>query len=118
MTTKQLLLTGILMAGVTACHQKSPEQNENIEATVMPDSITVVPFQLLHGGWGFDINVGRKTRIHQQIIPVVAGHKVFQTREDALKVGENLAEKMRRTNTGFPDLTIKELRQMNIAGVE
>ena len=118
MTTKQLLLTGLLAAGVTACHQKSPEQNENMNATVMSEDITVVPFQLQHGGWGFDIKVGMKTRIHQEIIPVVTGYRVFQTREDALKVGENLAEKMRRTHTGFPGLSIKELRQMNIAGVE
>lgn len=85
----------------------------------MPEEdITVVPFQVEGGGWGFDIKIGAKTRIHQELIPVILGRKTFATKEDALKVGENLAQKMRTQHTGFPDLTRQELLDMHIAGVE
>ena len=128
MTTKQLILTAFIAIGVAACQEqpknaesgevKKLKVNDKIDATVMTDSITVVPFQIPQGGWGFDINIGKKNRIHQEIIPVILGRKAFQTREDALKVGENLADKMRKYNTGFPDLTRQELLDMHIAGVQ
>ncbi len=85
----------------------------------MPEGdITVVPFQVDGGGWGFDIKIGPKTRIHQDLIPVILGRKSFATKEDALKVGENMAEKMRTQHTAFPDITRRELLEMHIAGVE
>lgn len=128
MTTKQLALVAILVAGVTACNHNSqtsgdgkshPKVNDKIDATVKPEEgITVVPFEVEGGGWGFDINIGGKTRIHQDFIPVIMGRKTFATKEDAMKVGENLAEKMRKSHNGFPDLTRQELLDMHIAGVE
>lgn len=127
MTTKQIALVALLVAGVTACNQNSqtsgeankPKVNDKIDATVKSEEgITVVPFEVEGGGWGFDINVGAKNRIHQDFIPIIMGRKSFATKEDAVKVGENLAEKMRQTGNGFPDLTRQELLDMHIAGVE
>jgi hypothetical protein len=126
MTTKQIALVALLATGVVACQEKNGHSGENrlksndtINTTVMPEEdITVVPFQVEGGGWGFDIKIGAKTRIHQELIPVILGRKTFATKEDALKVGENLAQKMRTQHTGFPDLTRQELLDMHIAGVE
>ncbi|WP_343669640.1 DUF4907 domain-containing protein [Chitinophaga sp.] len=126
MTTKQLSLVALLAAGVVACQENKGHSGDNrlksrdtINATVMPEEdITVVPFQPEGGGWGFDIKVGPKTRIHQDIIPVILGRIPFATKEDALKVGENMAQKMRTQHTGFPDITRQELLEMHIAGVK
>lgn len=126
MTTKHLALVAVLATGVVACQETNSHSSENklkssdtINATVTSvEDITVVPFQNEGGGWGFDIKVGPKVRIHQELIPVILGRKPFATKEDALKVGENLAQKMRTEHNGFPDLTRKELLDMHIAGVE
>lgn len=126
MTTKQLTLVALLATGVVACQENKGHSGDNrlksrdtINTTVRPEEdITVVPFQVEGGGWGFDIKVGPKTRIHQDLIPVILGRKTFATKEDALKVGENLAEKMRTQHTAFPDITRSELLEMHIAGVE
>jgi hypothetical protein len=110
----------LIAVSFTACQQKQPEnkQPQNIEAaTVVPDSITVVPFEV-EGGWGYKIKFGQKTFINQDFIPVIMGRKPFQSKEDALKVGENLATKMRNGEGKFPNLTRQELLDMKIAGVE
>ena len=126
MTTKQLALVAVLATEVVACQENNSHSSENklkssdtINATVKSvEDITVVPFQNEGGGWGFDIKIGPKVRIHQELIPVILGRKPFATKEDALKVGENLAQKMRTQHNGFPDLTRQELLDMHIAGVE
>lgn len=105
----------ILFFLCSACHQK---QIKNTEITAGHDSLAVVPFQLENGGWGYKINVGAKTRIYQDIIPAIQGRHVFQTKEDAQKVGDLMVTKMRQTGTGFPVITRKELLDMKIAGVE
>ncbi|SFW51995.1 DUF4907 domain-containing protein [Chitinophaga sancti] len=126
MTTKQIALVALLATGVVACKENKGHSGDSklkstdtISTTVMPEGdITVVPFQVDGGGWGFDIKIGPKTRIHQDLIPVILGRKSFATKEDALKVGENMAEKMRTQHTAFPDITRRELLEMHIAGVE
>lgn len=116
-----LMLLGGLIS-FTACKQqkqdnKQPEQ-QHTTVTAVPDSIAVIAFQPESGGWGYKINVGHKTFIEQPIIPVIMGKKPFQSKEDALKVGEYLAAKMRKGEGMFPDLTWRELVEMKIAGVE
>jgi hypothetical protein len=107
----------------SAC-QQGPKQTEGTEhtkqasATAMQDSIAVVTFQPEGGGWGFKINKGSHNYIEQPFIPVIMGRKPFQTSEDAMKVGEYLAAKLRKNPGGLPDLTRQELLDMNIAGVE
>ncbi|MBP1652345.1 MAG: hypothetical protein H6Q26_2502 [Bacteroidetes bacterium] len=126
MTTKQLALVALMATGVVACQENKGHSGDNklksrdtINATVTSEQdITVVPFQPEGGGWGFDIKIGPKTRIHQEFIPVILGRIPFATKEDALKVGENMAQKMRTQHTGFPDITRQELLDMHIAGVK
>lgn len=115
------ILTATLV--FTACQQK-PEQTEETKhtekasTTAMHDSIAVVTFQPGKEGWGYKINKGSHTYIEQPFIPVIMGNKPFQTEEDARKVGEYIAEKIRKNPAGLPDLTKKELLDMKIAGVE
>jgi hypothetical protein len=85
----------------------------------MQDSIAVITFRLENGeGWGYKINRGSHTFINQDIIPVIMGKHYFQSEEDARKVGEFAAEKVRKNQGGFPDLTRQELLDLKIAGVE
>lgn len=106
-----------------ACKQqpKQIEETKHIEqapATAMHDSIAVVTFQPEGGGWGFKINKGAHNYIEQPFIPVIMGRKPFQTAEDAMKVGEYLAAKLKKNPSGLPDLTRQELLDLKIAGVE
>ncbi|WP_157309237.1 DUF4907 domain-containing protein [Chitinophaga tropicalis] len=114
-----LFLTGVV--SFTACRQKQESkqpEHQHTTVTAMQDSIAVIPFQLENGGWGYKINIGPKTFIEQTIIPVIMGRKTFQSKEDALKVGECIASKMRKGEGRFPNLTRQELLDMKIAGVE
>lgn len=107
-----ILTLFILCSG---CQQK---QTKNTEITAGQDSLAVVPFQLEGGGWGYKINVGAKTRIYQDIIPTIQGRHVFQSKEDAQKVGDLMMTKMRQTGTQFPVVSRQEMLDMKIAGVE
>jgi hypothetical protein len=123
MTNTKSFLIVSLAAGLafTACQQKQTERTKNTEettATAVHDSIAVVTFQLHNGGWGYKINKGAHNYIEQPFIPVIIGNKPFQSEEDARKVGEFIAAKLRKNPGGLPDLTRQELLDMKIAGVE
>jgi hypothetical protein len=116
MTRKSISLL-IIIALATSCQQK--QQAKNIEITAVHDSIAVVPFELEGGGsWGYKINVGHKTFIYQDIMPGIPGRHYFQSREDAQKVGDLMVTKMRSNGKSFPNVSKKELMDMQIAGVE
>jgi hypothetical protein len=108
------LLTLVILS--TACQQKRVKQHTEI--TAGQDSLAVVPFQLEHGGWGYKINIGAKTHIYQDIIPTIQGRHIFQTKEDAEKVGDLMVKKMRQTGSGLPVISRQEMLDLKIAGVE
>ncbi|QHS62650.1 DUF4907 domain-containing protein [Chitinophaga agri] len=123
MTNPKSILIASLSAGLalTACQQQQTNRTENMQettATAVHDSIAVVTFQPANGGWGYKINKGTHTYIEQPFIPVILGNKPFQSEEDARKVGELIAAKLRKNPGGLPDLTRQELLEMKIAGVE
>ena len=66
-------------------------------------------------GWGYEIMVDGKTFIHQDYIPAVQGNKSFHSPEEALKVGNYLLEKMKKSERPF--ITIEELKGMRIKEV-
>jgi len=68
--------------------------------------------QLNTGGWGYDIYVKDSVYISQDIIPSVAGRKVFASEKDALKVGELMVAKMK--NNLRPVITDFELDSLKI----
>jgi hypothetical protein len=71
------------------------------------------PFQI-HGGWGYDIVVKEKTYIHQDRIPAVSGDKPFSSREDALKVGRLMMDKL-KAGKFPPAVTYREMKDIGIA---
>ena len=64
-------------------------------------------------GWGFDIYINNKKRIHQPNIPAVSGNKSFKSEEDAKKTGMFMANKMLKGES-FPTILIKELDSLGV----
>jgi hypothetical protein len=57
--------------------------------------------------WGYEILINGKTYIHQEFIPALEGEKRFNTREDALKVGQSVLKKIRKKQS--PALSREEV---------
>lgn len=80
-----------------------------VEAKTFP-----VPATDAHAaGWGYDLYVGGKRTIHQDIIPAVQGNQPFATEEDARKTGALAAKKMMETGD-FPTISVDELKTLGI----
>jgi hypothetical protein len=64
-------------------------------------------------GWGYELYVNGKRTIRQPIIPAVPGNDAFATENDAKKIGELAAYKMRATGS-FPTISIHDLDSLGI----
>lgn len=69
-------------------------QTEKIEPPKDTLEISLETFET-EKGWGFDIFMGDKNYIHQEVIPDSVSSKGFQSEEDALTIGEFLIYQMR-----------------------
>lgn len=74
--------------------------------------VDCVPFEI-HGGWGYDIVAKEKTFIHQDRIPAISGDKPFATKEDALKVGRLMLDKL-KAGKFPPAVTYQEMKNIGI----
>lgn len=63
-------------------------------------------------GWGYDILRDGRPFFHQNIIPGLSGNRVFQSKEDALAVGQVIYNRILAGQT--PSITEKEMREMHI----
>ena len=63
-------------------------------------------------GWGYDILRDGRTFYHQDIIPAVPGKRVFHSKEDALKAGKVMYDRIIAGDA--PYVTEKEMRNRNI----
>jgi len=105
-----LLTGGVLLLAIIA-FTASRLSRQPLKTTAMQDSIAVVPFQTATG-WGYSVSVGAHTYIYQDIIPAVPGRSAFRTREDALRVGRLVAEKLR--NCQVPTVSQEELAALKV----
>jgi hypothetical protein len=71
------------------------------------------PFPLAKGGWGFDIASKERKIIHVAYVPYVQGWHYFVSREDALKVGDLMIQKMKKGNL-FPVVTDVEMKNLGV----
>ncbi len=106
-----VLLGVVLLLGFIAFNT-SCTQATGAKTTAMQDSIAVVTFETATGGWGYTINVGNRPFIYQDIIPARPGRQPFQTKEEALRVGNVVAGKIR--NKELPTLTTQEVAKLGI----
>lgn len=95
----------ILLPTYSCSHRQAdaPKSRGNSSA-----KIEVSVFKLDDGsGWGYEIIKEGAVFIRQEYIPVFEGKQVFQTKEDALKVGTRVRDKLKQGES--PALTRQEL---------
>lgn len=69
-------------------------------------------FKADEGGWGYNIQAGKKVIVHQDIIPVFPNTRAFKTKVDAIKVGKAVLNKCKKNQ--LPTISIEELDSLNI----
>lgn len=57
--------------------------------------------------WGYEIVSGNKVFIHQEAVPALEGNRPFASKEDALKIGNRVKEKLIAKQP--PNLTKEEV---------
>ncbi|HEX3009613.1 MAG TPA: DUF4907 domain-containing protein [Bacteroidales bacterium] len=100
-----LLLVTLAAVVVFIVHKKN-KKNRSVKTEVTLDT-----FQTSIG-WGYKINVNKKTFIYQPFIPVIETHEGFESKELAERVGNLVIEKLKRKE--MPSLTIEDLKQAGV----
>jgi hypothetical protein len=68
-----------------------------------------------HMGWGYDIYKNDKLYIHQEIIPAIEGRKNFTSKDEAMRLGELVARKIKQgKGGGLPQISIEEIDSLKI----
>ena len=81
------------------------------QTTTKKTSLSLEVIQI-EDGWGYEVLIDHKIYISQKCIPVIDGNQAFQTKNDALKVGELLVRKLKNKLT--PTITREELINLKI----
>jgi hypothetical protein len=109
MTTKKNLIYFISAALIISCavffyQHGRPAREEQV-------LLKVAPIQTVYG-WGYNILANDKLYIHQEYIPAISGKKGFQSKADALKVGNLVVSKI--SSNQRPTISEAELKQLGI----
>ena len=91
------LFSILLFATVIACTKKENLHIESIKTAT---------------GWGYTISNENKILIKQSVIPVISDTKSFATKEDALKVGDLVMQKLNKNIS--PTVTKNDLILLKI----
>ena len=113
MKTRHLLL--VLLLGISS----NAILAQSIAEDTLAHEATRTEVKVFEGdnGWGYDIYVNDKKYIHQTTIPSVPGTLGFKTEEDAKKVGDFTANKIKR-NIMPPSVTPEELDSLGIVNLK
>ena len=63
-------------------------------------------------GWGYDILTNGHPYIHQNVIPDIKGQHGFQSKQEALAVGQKVYDRL--VANQIPVVTIDEMRQLHV----
>lgn len=66
----------------------------------------------IDGGWRYEILADNKTYISQKYIPAIEGNQLFTDKEDAIKVGQLVLNKLQ--NKHSPTITKEDLAKLKI----
>ncbi|SEW54856.1 DUF4907 domain-containing protein [Chitinophaga arvensicola] len=98
-------ITLIVLAVVTGFSY----QRTNHDADMVP--IEAEAFQI-RDGWGYQVKIDGRPYIYQDMIPGVDGHRTFRSKENALKVGNVVVQKL--MNHKIPSMSQEELLALHI----
>jgi len=101
------IIAGIILLGVavyTIYFFQQRKRNDYVFVQVRAFQTT--------GGWGYEILTDGKPYIKQDFIPAIQGKHSFQTKEQAVMVGNKVVEKIEHKQV--PVITIDELKEMKI----
>lgn len=102
----RLIIAGFLIIIALATVYYVRYQKNNDKVFVQAET-----FQTTNG-WGYNITVDGKVYIHQEFIPGLPGKQPFKTKEDALRVGRKVIEKLSASQ--LPTITKDDLKQLGI----
>jgi hypothetical protein len=103
---KSLFLLLFLVFACTSCGNSGNRTGENMNSA--PGKVTVEVFRTDSiKGWGYEIVNGNKVFIHQEYIPALEGKIPFASKEDALKIGNRVREKILANQS--PAMTREEI---------
>jgi hypothetical protein len=63
-------------------------------------------------GWGYDILTNGHPYIHQNVIPDIRGQHGFQSKEEALAVGQRVYDRL--VANQIPVVSIDEMRELHV----
>lgn len=82
---------------------------------LLPNNSLEVKTIKVEKGWGYEIYKDGELFISQKMIPAEEGFKHFTTKEQAQKVADLVAEKIKQgKGGGLPQITIEELDSLKI----
>lgn len=115
MTKRNIIISGAVLValGFGACWLLPKIQAAKKGSDML--AVAVVPFQI-RDGWGYKVVVDGHTYIYQDVIPDIPGNKVFRTRENALRVGNVVMQKL--THHKISSISQQEMVDMQIAEAE
>ena len=100
--------TLLLFSGLLACSNPGSHNRSNESTPSVRDSFSVSTFQLEKGeGFGYEILKNNRVIIHQEFIPALEGKQQFHSREDAVKIGNEVLKKIE--NKKPPGITKEEV---------
>lgn len=108
MTYTWLLLAATFLSRV----EQAPLSPQSPVQTVKPAVYTYRVFPS-GNGFGYDVIVNGKPKVHQPLIPGLSGNYPFATREDALKIATLVVKKLQAGQT-LPSVSREELIKQKI----
>lgn len=102
----------LLLAIVFFINKKYLLPNNSLEVKTIKVDVKTIKVEK---GWGYEIYKDGELFISQKMIPAEEGFKHFTTKEQAQKVADLVAEKIKQgKGGGLPQITIEELDSLKI----
>jgi hypothetical protein len=107
-----VVLIAILMTIITLFILNSSKSDNHSAPLKKSNEYSLETFRINGGGWGYNIVLGDKIVIKQDIIPGIQNSVPFNNKEDAQKVGMLVLNKLK--NHKRPTLKIQEIDSLKV----
>src|SRR5579871_193892 len=115
MNGKKFLVAGVIVLVVVAFYSAYISQQKREFALSQKANgmvyVEVLPIQTSLG-WGYEIHVDGKSYIRQEFVPAIFGRRGFDTKEQAIAVGNKVVSNINSKSS--PAISIKDLEELEI----